>query len=686
MKRLHLIVPLVVLLLSLALPAAAQDETPICNPQLPPRLDYGVAGLVTRTDNPTPVRVREQPSTGAPVAAMLDEGSRFIVIGYLPTCADGITWWQITTGDTPYASGEGIIEGYVAEGVEETYFIEPYTPALALPAGQIPVAGPPQITPFSNPLPTVPPVSAMPILQDSFAQWTWPPETYIDDFETPDPLKLTLPVAYAGNMPSLPIDLSQVAYLDGAGLSPAQLGALSRNGFVVVPAGRSWPEQSLWQDNATGRSNYISTDMMLSNLYYIYRYTLMYLETSTFYNQLATIASQGFLQAQAQWQTARDTPLEEAARNAALYYAVMLMLLNDGEEALFGDTLTAEFYRDFISVFPSETLAAADPELLTLAHPIAAGIRAAKGSAPIPFLENYDEDFGLYAPRSHYENDALLGSYFRAITWLGRITFRLDSAADTLAGLLVLRAMAGSEAALTAWTNFNDTIEFLIGPSDNLRPTDLLPIARPLYGDDLPLEALGDSATLEAFRAAARELPPPRINSLQLDAGTSAEDMREAGRGFRLFGGRYTLDAEYFQRLMDPDVPGRALPTGLDLAAAFGSDAAYALLEEAGLTSFADYIPALSALREQTASIAPDSWMENAYGSWLWALQPLLNNDPALEPPLMATDAWQRREISTGAGQLDGPQERDRGLYAAARRPGWGRRNGGTDHLHHVRA
>ncbi|MBK8025546.1 MAG: DUF3160 domain-containing protein [Chloroflexi bacterium] len=444
MKRLLLMVPLVVLLLSLALPAAAQSETPICNPQLPPRLGYGVAGIVTRTDNPTPVRVREQPTTGAPIVAMLDEGSRFIVIGYLPTCADGITWWQITTGDTPYASGEGIIEGYIAEGVEETYFIEPYTPALALPAGQIPVAGPPQITPFSNPLPTVPPVSAMPILQDSFAQWTWPPETYIDDFEIPDPRTLTLPVAYAGNMPSLPIDLSQVAYLDDAGLSPAQLEALSRNGFVVVPAGRSWPEQSLWQDSATGRSNYISTDMMLSNLYYIYRYTLMYLETSTFYNQLATIASQGFLQAQAQWQTARGTPLEEPARNAALYYAVMLLLLNDGEEALFAGTSTAEFYSAFITVFPSETLAAADPDLLTLAQPIVEGIRAAQGGASIPFLENYSEDFGLYKPRSHYENDALLGSYFRAITWLGRITFRLDSAADTLAGLLVLRAMAAA--------------------------------------------------------------------------------------------------------------------------------------------------------------------------------------------------------------------------------------------------
>src|SRR5690606_35751912 len=102
-KRLLLIVPLVALLLSLALPAAAQDEMPVCNPQLPPRLGYGVAGIVTRTANPTPVRVREQPSTGAPVVTMLDEGSRFIVMGYLPTCADGITWWQITTGDTPYA-------------------------------------------------------------------------------------------------------------------------------------------------------------------------------------------------------------------------------------------------------------------------------------------------------------------------------------------------------------------------------------------------------------------------------------------------------------------------------------------------------------------------------------------------------------------------------------------------------
>ncbi|MCK6579956.1 MAG: DUF3160 domain-containing protein [Anaerolineae bacterium] len=648
MKR-SLLFMLVAGLLSFAfaLPAAAQGDIPVCNPQLPPRLSYGVAGMVTRTDTPTPVRLRANPGTGAPIVTMLDEGARFIVIGYQPTCVEGITWWEITTGSSLYASGAGIFNGFIAEGVGDTYFIEPYSAAQALPSEAIPLAGAPQITLFDTPLPTVPPVSAMPALDAAFAAWSWPPDTYINIL-SPDPLQMTLPTAYAGNMPALPVDLSQVAYLNDAGLSSAQLQTLSRNGFVVVPAGRSWHEGSLWLERSTGRSDFITTDMMLENLYMIYRYALMYLETGVFYNQLTTIAAQGFVQAQAQHAAARGTPLESAARDAAVYYAVLLLLLADGEAAL-GEagTESAELYREFITVFASETLIDADPALIALAEPIAAAARQGEGVVPIPFLENYDEDFGLYSPRSHYENDALLASYFRAITWMGRITFRLDSAADTRAGLLVLRAMATSEEGLNAWTDFNDTIEFLIGPSDNLRPTDLLPIAHTLYGSDLPPAALADDAILEAFRAAARDLPPPRINSLLLGGGTSAEAMRDAGRGFRLFGGRYTLDAEYFQRLMDPDVPGRALPVGLDLAAALGSDAAYALVEAMGAAAFPEYVPALSALRRQTSGITPESWMENAYGGWLWTLQPLLVHDPALEPPLMRTDAWKHRELTT---------------------------------------
>ena len=38
-----------------------------------------------------------------------------------------------------------------------------------------------------------------------------------------------------------------------------------------------------------------------------------------------------------------------------------------------------------------------------------------------------------------------------------------------------------------------------------------------------------------------------------------------------------------------------------------------------------------------------------------YSLRSLLNNDPALEPPLMATDAWQRREISTALASYEGP-------------------------------
>ena len=41
----------------------------------------------------------------------------------------------------------------------------------------------------------------------------------------------------------------------------------------------------------------------------------------------------------------------------------------------------------------------------------------------MPVLEDYEEDFSQYKPRSYYAGNPLLESYFRAMMWMGRITF-----------------------------------------------------------------------------------------------------------------------------------------------------------------------------------------------------------------------------------------------------------------------
>ncbi len=50
-------------------------------------------------------------------------------------------------------------------------------------------------------------------------------------------MTMALPVVYAGNMPSLPVELAPVLFVDDAKLSSGARALLAQNGFVVVPEG-----------------------------------------------------------------------------------------------------------------------------------------------------------------------------------------------------------------------------------------------------------------------------------------------------------------------------------------------------------------------------------------------------------------------------------------------------------------
>lgn len=110
-----------------------------CPGSLASRLFVGVVGVVL-ADDPTPVNVRNQPSTRGTRIAQLPPGSTFTVLEG-PTCADGFAWFQVA-----FANGGRV--GWLAEG-SERYFVGP-------------VSGP-GITPVAI-VPTVPPRTA-PVLE-----------------------------------------------------------------------------------------------------------------------------------------------------------------------------------------------------------------------------------------------------------------------------------------------------------------------------------------------------------------------------------------------------------------------------------------------------------------------------------------------------------------------------------------
>ncbi|MCC6489606.1 MAG: VWA domain-containing protein, partial [Candidatus Hydrogenedentes bacterium] len=93
-------------------------------PDVPlPRLTIGSRGRVTY-DPPLPQRVRAAPALDGRILTMLAVGAEFDVLDG-PVCHDGYLWWRLRSGTT---------EGWSAEGLPGSYFLEPLGSAVPEPA------------------------------------------------------------------------------------------------------------------------------------------------------------------------------------------------------------------------------------------------------------------------------------------------------------------------------------------------------------------------------------------------------------------------------------------------------------------------------------------------------------------------------------------------------------------------
>ncbi|MBZ0289994.1 MAG: DUF3160 domain-containing protein, partial [Anaerolineae bacterium] len=265
---------IMLLLTALALfgvvPVRMQDA---CN-TLPPRLMVGGSGQVSFTDG-DPLNVRASADRNSEVSGLLPEGTAFDVLDG-PTCAGGINWWRVQSGG---------VSGWIAEAVDNVYLVEPGTSSSASSAP----------TPLSQGTP--------------FAQWNW--GTFVGEgygSDVGDPLAITLPPTYAGDLPALPVDTSAVLFVENAALNDTQKALLATNGFVVVPAGLkqfmdTYRDSETWNSvpsdydpnsetiTSLGNAYFVTTDSALHALHYIFDNLLTDLEKTALISRLRDMVS-----------------------------------------------------------------------------------------------------------------------------------------------------------------------------------------------------------------------------------------------------------------------------------------------------------------------------------------------------------------------------------------------------------
>lgn len=469
-----------------------------------------------------------------------------------------------------------------------------------------------------------------------------PQEVYAPPFAVYQPMAVKLPSRFNGGY-SLPLDLSQVQGINDFNLSDSQKQGLAQTGFVVnAPMQGKYKFNEFYQLYENYRYSeqpiFITTDAVYHVYHLIFDKMLRDLEQEHFIATLETLTLTMMKATLAQYQELKGTPLEEQARRNLSFFAVPAQLLSLPEPI-------PEAAKDLVEAELALILEHASPQISPIWD-----------RPDLPDDKKLIEDYTQYVPRGHYTRSEALERYFRAMMWYGRMTYRLRDDFETQRALLLTQAIRNAKAqdgtsALQLWQLIYEPTVFIVGKADDLSFQEYGVLSDKIFGLNPSPTVFADANLLSQFKAAAKQLPPPQINSMWVWIW---EDKEQATKGFRFMGQRFTLDEYVFGQLIFRNVGTldnpRALPKGLDFFAALGSEEALNILEELGETAYLHYPEQMAKVRREIASLQIDSWTQNLYWSWLYALHPLVTPKGDQYPAFMQTQAWTRKDLNTALG------------------------------------
>jgi hypothetical protein len=476
-------------------------------------------------------------------------------------------------------------------------------------------------------------------------------------------LKSWSPQPYAGRQIPLPLDLGEVAnshVLDG--LTEAQLRFLEENGFVAI---HSQEEQfgdiRIETAMLTGQPYFLTTDAAFHALHLHFDETLKLLEREQFKPLMIAITRSTLEEVKSYSPQVRGTSLESETQQALAYLSVGLKLFDPEAEI--------------------------DPSVADVVSSQVDQIYSAGGREQSVIFPAFMDDYGAYKPVGHYAGDPALETYFRGMTWFGRVHLLLKNPENpdfipsrlplivTLAlrqaqvdvppsrprrgaapaqnvSLLVRQSQAESQATSDLWIYMYETLNFVIGPSDDVGPLEYAALMDAVYGPNPLIQDLADDGRWGEFLARTDELPEPQINSLFLNKTAEFS----AYKGWRFMGQRFTLDGMILQNLIfnlvqkRSDGTERDFPSGLDVMAAFGSELALRTLDGLGETNFPNYGEQMSKMQEAVQAQPQAQWLGRFYDAWLYSFFPLLVEKDDAFPSYAQTEAWSFKDLNTTLG------------------------------------
>lgn len=444
---------------------------------------------------------------------------------------------------------------------------------------------------------------------------------------TPEQLRASYAVTFNADLgydPMTASNLKQVVEANGVP-SEAYKARLAQNGFVIE-------SEHVFPSFAMGYSEiyaadlpvFISSDMVLEALFRSHDKILQALEKKAFRPRLVRLLES--IRASLVDRAATFEP--EVASDLNLYLGVALSLLDGGRL----DPREPAEVRSFVDL----------------------AMRAAGEKETILFGVKRSIDFSQFKPRGHYDGDAELESYFRAMIWLGRTDFRLiETTANgkqvlrrrQVESVIALRGLFDGDA-FADYTAIDEAIGAFVGEHDymTLQQVDQLLNALDTEGS---LAKVDDETLAEAI--VAGQFGQQKIASQVMRRHPGGDGALPLSQSFALLGQRYTVDSHVFSNVVYDRLKTRVVPDPLDVAfAAIGNDQALGLLGDE-VDREAGFSGALAATRLLVDAHPAEYWESSLYTAWLGALRTLSPTEaPSADLPAVAkNEAWGRRLLNT---------------------------------------
>lgn len=471
--------------------------------------------------------------------------------------------------------------------------------------------------------------------------------------------------------------------------SEAQKKALNENNFFLIKnTSQFWSDKvddyanrnddwtAIYDDEISGTNNpcyrepedavFISSDYLLHVYHRLLEKEVEYIENSKMYPVLKNMTNSLFEKAVADYKK-QDGSNKESYQRLIAYLAVPKSIL-DSAEAELGTSMEDQNLDTNENILaklesikgnmPSESYKMAYDELkLILAKEQIA-------SSPIfgKYLESANiterQDYTQFGPRSHYNKNSVLRSYFRTMMWYGRNNFSLASLELTRDAINLTNIVKQTDQ-LKNWEYIYTPTAFLVGKSDDLGINE--------YGEvinKLKIKKVTDKNVL-AVQTEMKNYQGPQIQSSVMTGDgvfdSSKEELLAKTKGFRLMGQRFTPDAFIFSSLTQgdekPDTEtGQKLPsstTGLMVMSILGNKTADDLTQEWIKTNALESDKVLNKniglLKNQFNQLNETNWTQNIYWGWLYTLKALNfeNNNKDGYPNFVKNESWNKKSLQT---------------------------------------